>query len=479
MQNAVFLVLVSLAASRATNLPASRAKSGSKVQVSVYNGSVPFAGATLVGGGQLGLDPRGPGGECTPNEIYIVDGDKTVVLTNKAISADIEYVQQETINLKTQINNQNEIISNLKKQLSDCQREKQDTTRMSELREVQHSALIKQLNKTMEAVDKMVKENQGLVADRNKERDGRIHFESENKKLIFKMHEMSDEFNRLSEAAKTDRNSKFLFDQCELKLKAKSAIIESYRFHDTANPEQQDCQANNLSSECSGIRQELLLQDQTINLLKGQIKDQAMALRSVNQLLLAKHNMMINVTERLHARLNQSALNRGEIDNFESFLNTQQEVIRLLGTIGSYNTYLRDARDTALKILQETVYKMVGGIDECRDAVVEGLKRRLHAIEDRDQPLQNMIKSLRETLDKAEVLKNVRDQHEHRIDEILDTRRQVLDFVTRWQSDVADFSKLADRLKCDVNTELIQKLDTLYKPVNTITCQPICQNNRV
>ena len=32
-----------------------------------------------------------------------------------------------------------------------------------------------------------------------------------------------------------------------------------------------------------------------------------------------------------------------------------QEVIRLLGTIGSYNTYLRDARDTALKILQETV----------------------------------------------------------------------------------------------------------------------------
>ena len=78
------------------------------------------------------------------------------------------------------------------------------------------------------------------------------------------------------------------------------------------------------------------------------------------------------------------------------------------------------------------VYKMVGGIDECRDAVVEGLKRRLQAIEDRDQPLQNMVKSLRETLDKAQVLKNVRDQHEHRIDQILDTRRQVLDFVTRF-----------------------------------------------
>ena len=85
MQNAVFLVVVSLAASMATNLPASMAKSGSKVQVSVYNGSVPFAGATLVGGVSQGLDPRGPGGECTPNEIYIVDGDKTVVLTNKAI----------------------------------------------------------------------------------------------------------------------------------------------------------------------------------------------------------------------------------------------------------------------------------------------------------------------------------------------------------------------------------------------------------
>ena len=45
-------------------------------EVSIYNGSVPFAGATLAGS-----QPAG----CTPNEIYIVDGDRTVVLTNKAI----------------------------------------------------------------------------------------------------------------------------------------------------------------------------------------------------------------------------------------------------------------------------------------------------------------------------------------------------------------------------------------------------------
>ena len=77
MRNAVFLVvLVSLSA--ASDVTA-------KVNVSVYNGSVPFAGATLVGGQQR----MGSGGECTPNEIYIVDGDRTVVLTNKAIRNDI------------------------------------------------------------------------------------------------------------------------------------------------------------------------------------------------------------------------------------------------------------------------------------------------------------------------------------------------------------------------------------------------------
>ena len=49
-----------------------------------------------------------------------------------------------------------------------------------------------------------------------------------------------------------------------------------------------------------------------------------MTLNSVNQLLLAKHNMMINVTERLHTRLNQTHLKHGEIDKFETFLGTQQ-----------------------------------------------------------------------------------------------------------------------------------------------------------
>ena len=75
---------------------------------------------------------------------------------------------------------------------------------------------------------------------------------------------------------------------------------------------------------------------------------------------------------------------------------------------------------------------MVGSIDECRDAVVEGLKRRLQAIEERDQPLNQMIKGLREALNKAQALKDIKDEHEHRIDEILDTRHQVLNFVKRF-----------------------------------------------
>jgi len=439
-------------------------------EVSIYNGSVPFAGATLAGS-----QPAG----CTPNEIYIVDGDRTVVLTNKAISADIEYVQQETINLRNQIKNQNAVIDNLKRQLAGCQQAQSDSSKTRQVAEMQHTELVVQLNKTMEAVDKMVKENQELVDERNKERESRIHFESENKKLAFKMNEMANEFKKLSQVAKEDTTSKILYDQCQVKLRAKSAIIESYKFHTdqaVAQTQQQSCVKD--GNQCSAVRQELLLQDQTISLLKNHIKDQALTLNSVNRLLLAKHNMMINVTERLRSRLNATQLEQDSISNFEELLGTQQDVIRLLGAIGSYNTYLRDARDTALKILQETVYKMVANIDECRNAAVEGLQSQLQLLKDREEPLNKMIKDLRGALDKAQQLQVIKSEHEHRIDEILETRHHVLHFVKRWSTDIGEFSKLADKLKCNVDMELISRLDTLYKPVNPVSCATICQNQQ-
>lgn len=436
-------------------------------QVSIYNGSVPFAGATLAGS-----QPAG----CTPNEIYIVDGDRTVVLTNKAISADIEYVQQETINLRDQIKNQNEVIANLKRQLEGCQQAKSDVSKNKQVAEMQHTELVIQLNKTMEAVDKMVKENQQLLNERNKERESRIHYESENKKLTFKMNEMANEFKKLSQVAHDDTTSKILYEQCEVKLRAKTAIMESYKYH-AEQATKKECTTKN-DNQCPAVRQELLLQDQTISLLKNHIKDQAMTLNSVNRLLLAKHNMMINVTERLHTRLNATQLEHDEIGNFEKMLETQQEVIRLLGAIGSYNTYLRDARDTALKILQETVYKMVANIDECRNAAVEGLQNRLNLIQEREDPLNKMIKDLRGALDKAQELQVIKNEHEHRIDDIVGTRQSVLQFVKRWSTDIAEFSKLADKLKCNVNMDLMNKLDSLYKPVNPLTCAPLCERQK-
>jgi len=442
----------------------------SSAQVSIYNGSVPFAGATLAGS-----QPAG----CTPNEIYIVDGDRTVVLTNKAISADIEYVQQETINLRDQIKNQNEVIDNLKRQLDGCQKAQSDITKHREMAEIQHTELVVQLNKTMEAVDKMVKENQELLDERNKERESRIHFESENKKLAFKINEMANEFKKLSEVAKEDTTSKILYDQCQVKLRAKSAIIESFKFHAENNIHQKECTTTlKYNNQCPAVRQELLLQDQTIYLLKNHIKDQATTLNSVNRLLLAKHNMMINVTDKLHSRLNATQLEHDEIGNFEKMLETQQEVIRLLGAIGSYNTYLRDARDTALKILQETVYKMVANIDECRNAAVEGLQNRLQLMQDHEEPLNKMIKSLRGALDKAQELQVIKNEHEQRIDDILDTRNHILQFVKRWSADIAEFSNLAEKLKCNVDMELMNKLDSLYKPVNSVTCASVCKKQQ-
>ena len=93
------------------------------------------------------------------------------------------------------------------------------------------------------------------------------------------MNEMANEFKKLSQVAKEDTTSKILYDQCQVKLRAKSAIIESYKFHTdqaVAQTQQQNCAKD--INQCSAVRQELLLQDQTISLLKNHIKDQVIVI---------------------------------------------------------------------------------------------------------------------------------------------------------------------------------------------------------
>ena len=397
----------------------------------------------------MGAMPDG----CTPNEIYIVDGDRTVVLTNKAISADIEYVERDLMNYRSQISNQNQIIANLKQQLSS----RGSSVAERAAKEKAHSELITQLNTALETVDKMAKENRDLSHQKNEERERRLQLETTVHQLNSKVGDLTNKLHQLAQIAEEESQNSAMFDKCKIKLAAKDAVIQSLKYD---RPE--EC-SNNTRGQCDVVRQQLELQDKAIILLKQQITAQAKSLASVNHLLTAKHNLMVNITEKLSSRLTEQHLAEEEVSGLEKLLSTQQDAIGLLRQLGAYNTYLRDARDAALKILQETVYKMVSNIDECRNAAVEGLQQRLQNLEQTQEPLNKMIKDMRKTLDATENLGSLQSYHQQDIKKFLQVRQSVLDFVQHWKHEMDEYSGLKDQVKCSLDPQVLTQLEGLYK----------------
>ena len=59
------------------------------------------------------------------------------------------------------------------------------------------------------------------------------------------------------------------------------------------------------------------------------------------------------------------------------------------------------AKDMALKILQNTVYQMVERISECGGVATNGLKAEISALQGKQQPLEEMVATMKRTLDSS------------------------------------------------------------------------------
>ena len=68
----------------------------------------------------------------------------------------------------------------------------------------------------MQAVDQMASENQALVADKQSERERRVFFEGETKKLQFKLNEMTQLYNKLSVSKMNETTTHVQNLQCQV-----------------------------------------------------------------------------------------------------------------------------------------------------------------------------------------------------------------------------------------------------------------------
>ena len=65
---------------------------------------------------------------------------------------------------------------------------------------------------------------------------------------------------------------------------------------------------------------------------------------------------------------------------------------------------LAHAKNMALKILQNTVYQMVERIAECRSVANNGLRAEISALQGKQEPLEEMIRTMKRTLDSSKEL---------------------------------------------------------------------------
>ena len=92
---------------------------------------------------------------------------------------------------------------------------------------------------------------------------------------------------------------------------------------------------------------------------------------------------------------------------------SQYQALSSLKNITYIQNTLNKAKETALKILQNTVYEMVEKIAQCRlyqtflcnydrinfsNVAIEGLQREIKALEDQNQPMSFEIEELKKTL---------------------------------------------------------------------------------
>ena len=241
---------------------------------------------------------------CSDNEVYIIDGERTLLLTNKKLTADIEIIQDETLNLQTLIENQDTIIFQLKQRLANSEAQVDDSLGLLVKHEKSYQKLLRELNETKTSAsedrrrnefleDQLVKEKQ----DRTQYQELSSHFKKEMDAVNERLHVMMDESHEQCDKTITSLQSKYKL----CKRKADEQGLNMEELYREQNLIKDNLDAFNRTRfrynkpKCKMMQQQLVAQDNTLILLKDQIKSQAHTLESMNRLVSMKHESMENI----------------------------------------------------------------------------------------------------------------------------------------------------------------------------------------
>ena len=245
-----------------------------------------------------------PETNCSANEIYIIDGERTLLLTNRKLTTDIETMEDKSINIQGIVQNQNEIIFQLKQRLKNSESQVEDTLGLLIKHERSYQKLLKDLNETKSRENDMAIRNEILQEEVAKERKGRVHYQQISDHFKQEMDKANERLNAIADGTnekcdKTIYNLRSKYEECKREINEKTRAIHGL-YHE------QELIKDNLGvfnrtrvkyskHKCRLMEEQLEAQDDALFLLKDQVKAQAHTLESMNRLISMKHDTIENI----------------------------------------------------------------------------------------------------------------------------------------------------------------------------------------
>lgn len=194
--------------------------------------------------------------------------------------------------------------------------------------------------------------------------------------------------------------------QAQMEREAKEKLEENLSKIDVSAPEStNETDLDQKTEKCwTEMRLEKKLvqdQDARIRLLEDQVAEQTKTTQFLNNIIIEKDKTVIRLQSQVSEYLSHDISSViGCIEN-DTLITAQYEALANFTGFAMNQDRYRQAKDSALRILQNTVYEMVDQIPTCRDRALDGMKREIEALTMNREPLEIDMDQLQTSLNRA------------------------------------------------------------------------------
>jgi len=433
-----------------------------------------------LGVGNVSNVHHGNSSGCQNNEIYVINKDKMLLVSNDGIARDISGLKDFEGNLLDQIENQDKIIKTLKARLEIAEKQNRNVKSIMEVEKVNTDARNLELKETQDLLTFAKQKIKDLESEAIKRSKELLLVQKEVGK--FKL-EVADRDNTIEEL-KNQLNGvnaekiKQLEEELDMCTNSELAVRKNLEKTKEANREATLCgervEEFKNTDELKLLMSQIEDQDTTLQLLKEHIQEQTKTQSALDKIILNKDEIVKRLQEQVAAFLDNKNEELKGCEEKERLIKSQFTALENLRNMTNLQSEYAKSKDTALKILQNTVYQMVDKIPQCSEEAITGLRNEIFSLNAARGPLDKLIAGLKETLQAAEFVDKFEDAREQFAEyrELIQTQNETIHTCQLQTANQAMTMRLHHTQPKDLDG--LNMMECVY---TTRTCAKFCSNN--